>query len=211
MPEAPLQVDADGAVAAPARKVGPPSADLVIATVAILLSVLSVAVAIGNSLIQNRMVTAASWPFIQSYSNNIAGNDEGGRPVIALGFRNSGVGPAKVEAIEMFWRGRPMATNLALLRACCGAIVPGPHFGHGLQTNTVSPGVLVAGQSVSFLVLPRSPEVAGVWDALDRARGEITYHVCYCSVFDECWTTGAVSLHPARVKACPAAAPAFAR
>jgi hypothetical protein len=46
-----------------------------------------------------------------------------------------------------------------------------------------------------------------VWRALNTARNnDITYRICYCSVFDECWintVSGRNQLDPAPVDKCP--------
>jgi len=191
-------------------KTGHRFVDMAAAAAAIVISLISLAVGIENSRIQERLLTASSWPMIQFYTSDVSGGDGGGKPVIAFGLRNSGVGPAKVESVTMSWHGRTYTDNLALLRDCCGALTPGDHYGHGLQSNTASPTVMQAGEQHSFLVLPRGEGDDPVWDKLDTASQDIKVSVCYCSVFDECWRSDGVSLRPARVKSCPAG-PRFPR
>ncbi len=209
MPEPPLKVEPDAVQLEP-RKTGLNVLDLVITGAAILISLISLAVAIEHGRSQEKLVTAATWPFVQLYTSDVGGAEED-RRVIAMGLKNSGVGPAKIESVQMTWKGREVASSLEFLRACCGVASREPRYGHGLQSNTVSPGVLIAGQSASFLVMPWRPETAPVWDALDRARSEASLSICYCSVFDECWVTDGNTLRPKPVKACPKDTPPFAR
>jgi hypothetical protein len=43
-----------------------------------------------------------------------------------------------------------------------------------------------------------------MWNKFDRVRySELTYRVCYCSVFDECWITRLTTLKAQPVKHCP--------
>jgi hypothetical protein len=208
MSEPPLQVDPDGASAAP-RKTGHNIIDMMVAGAAILISLVSLGVAIQNSQVQNKMLTAASWPMI-SYFTSDAYLEDGHRQ-IRLGLINTGVGPAKIENVTMKWRGKPVTDILPFLEECCGAVVKDGHYGHGLLVNTVSPTVMMAGQQSSFIVLPDMPDAGQTWSRLDVARGDVEVEVCYCSVFDECWKSDGVSLHPPRVKSCPADQKPFPR
>ncbi len=210
MSEPPLQVDPDGVSAVP-RKVGHNLIDAAIAASAILISLVSLVVAIANSQAQEKLVEASTWPFIQIYSSDEVGTDTDPKRVISMGLRNGGIGPAKIESVRMIYQGHEVTSNIDFLNRCCGAnAVPG-HFGHGMQANTVSPVVMTAGQSQAYLVLPDSPGVTAVWDKLDVARNDVELQICYCSVFDECWMTDGVSLHPPKVKSCPVDTPSFAR
>ncbi|MDB5431662.1 MAG: hypothetical protein JWP35_2778 [Caulobacter sp.] len=206
MSEPPIQVDPEGASATP-RKTGHNVIDMLVAGAAILISLVSLAVAVQNSQVQNKMLTAASWPMVRYFNSNATVED--GKRVIRLGLINSGVGPAKVESVQMFYKGKPAPEVLPFLVACCGAQVHDGHYGHGLLISTVSPAVMMAGQQTSFFVLPETPEGAAVWSRMDVARDQIEVRVCYCSVFDECWQSNGISLHPPRVKSCPTDARPF--
>jgi hypothetical protein len=206
--EPPVQLDADGVAAAP-RKSGFKSLDMVIAGAAILLSLISLGVAIQNSRTQQKLVTASSWPLVMSYTNNLGEGAAKADHVISIGLANNGVGPAKVESVRMSWRGREMTSNRAFLRACCW--INGGPSSHDMQANIVSPNVLRAGDAAPFLVLPRSGDADPMWTALDRARLEVKLSVCYCSVFNECWMTDGRALDPPRVKSCPKDSPPFAQ
>jgi hypothetical protein len=200
MSEPPIQVDPDGASAAP-RKTGHNLIDMLVAGAAILISLVSLGVAIQNSQVQNKMLTAASWPMISYFTSNAT--VEGGKRMIRIGLVNAGVGPAKVENVTMRWKGKPVTDILPFLVECCGAVVKDGHYGHGLLLSTISPTVMMAGQQTTFFALPESPDNKETWSRMDVARNEIELSICYCSVFDECWLSDGVSLHPPRVKSCP--------
>jgi len=143
-----------------------------------------------------RMVAAASWPFLQLDSGN---GDDQGRPVISLTLQNAGVGPAKIETFELFWKGRAYPNADALLKACCAE----PNLSWATMTNPASGFVLRAGDSRRFFGFARSAQNAGVWAKFDQVRfSELSYRVCYCSVFEECWITGLTNLQAQPVKQC---------
>src|SRR4051794_39094352 len=63
-----------------------------------------------------RMVQASSWPFVEFSTHNV---DERGSPNVRLVLTNEGIGPARIETFELWWKGQPMASSEALLNACC--------------------------------------------------------------------------------------------
>ena len=166
-----------------------------------------------------RLVEANSWPFLQYTTSN---EDEHGNAVIEIGVINSGVGPAKLESFQVFWDGAPVASARDLLKTCCG-LQPGqlPSMADakgtaaeqiaqirevsksGLSSSQMAPSVIQAHQGQALLTLPLSERSAEVFQRLNIARGKLTVHACYCSVFDECWSSDLRSMTQQRVKACP--------
>ncbi len=187
------------------RKSGVPWLDLVIAITALLISTTSLVVAIVHSRTLERMadanarlVEANSWPFL-SYTTS---NYEESSAAIILGFANNGVGPAKVETVEISWKKTPEATAEDFLRDCCGYV---PDKANGLQ-RSLPTGVVRAGERVNFFVLPKTAADSSAWEKLNAARTnkDLSVDVCYCSVFDECWKDDIArfSLTPKRVDRC---------
>src|SRR5271163_2702097 len=95
--------------------------DLAIALSAILISMTSLIVTIVHSRALERMadanahlVEANSWPFL-SY-------DTANGETIGMSIVNDGVGPAKIEGIEVKWAGRPSPNAVEFLKACCGFV-----------------------------------------------------------------------------------------
>jgi hypothetical protein len=171
--------------------------------VALLVSVVSLWVAIATEKANQqmvdanyRMVAAASWPFLQMISSN---NDDG-TPRITLALENAGVGPAKIQTFEVFWRGKAYGSAFQLLSECCApnrTFIP-------MGTTPVQGVVLRAGDKRQFLAVDLRPDNTPVWQAFDKVRlNELTYRVCYCSVFDECWVSELLGARAERVKACP--------
>jgi hypothetical protein len=100
------------------------------------------------------------------------------------------------------------------MRACCD-----PHFtgaealkvselkGWDFITGLIAGSVIRAGESKGFITYDFDSHHTAAWHALDLARQRsMSYRLCYCSVFDECWvnTIGhGHQLDPARVDKCP--------
>jgi len=64
----------------------------------------------------DRLVAANSWPFLMHGTEN---QDPRGNPRISLGVENAGVGPARIQTFEVWWRDQPIAAADDLLTHCC--------------------------------------------------------------------------------------------
>lgn len=156
------------------------------------------------------LVAASSWPFVQ-----IAENDQtpDGKPGMTLFISNGGIGPAKLETFEVFWKGKAQRNPWELLGACCvppgassASTAAGPDLPFG--RSTTSGVVLRAGQVLNFLFLERTAEDAASLDALGSRLSELSFRYCYCSAFDECWLSEQHfgrphDMNPPRVRVCP--------
>ncbi|MDX2233814.1 MAG: hypothetical protein NW200_04885 [Hyphomonadaceae bacterium] len=180
--------------------------DMAVSLAALVTSIASITMAFHNGQSMDRLVTANSWPFpILENSNFIAGESR-----IELAVRNSGSGPAKLETVTMFYQGKAMANWRDLMRACC--LAPGAEASDDLIQNqtgymlsdTPTGSVLLPGEQVLLMSLARSDANLAAWDALNAVRFELTFEACYCSVFDDCWTTNLQTTRPKPVAQCPA-------
>src|SRR3954468_14872627 len=88
-PHPPVRVTPDGIDPEPHR-VGHRWLDLVLAGSAILISCISLIVAVEHGHTMQQLVAANSWPLLQSASSNL---DDSGRPSITLELQNVGIGP----------------------------------------------------------------------------------------------------------------------
>ncbi len=184
------------------------------ATLAVLvISVISLWVAIGTEDANRRMVEASSWPFLQVEKNNLNGQYH---QAIVYAVTNAGVGPAKIEGFELFWKGKQYTDALTYIHDCCGLDIKayrarrGAPGGSLIITGQVVNSVLRAGETRQLLTMPLGSDNAAVWHALDNARNETSFQTCYCSVFDECWGSNLVGdLSPKRVDKCPVPTSSF--
>ena len=183
--------------------------DISIAICILLISASSLIVAIVHSQTLERMadanarlVEANSWPYLGYDTDNALGPKEN---TIDMKITNNGVGPAKIESVELKWNGRAQRNPGDFLRACCG-YAPDPAH-HRLRTSgSIAGNVLRAGETIAFVTLFRMEGADPVWERLNHARDSsaLSVNVCYCSVFDECWVEDIPrkSLSPQRVDRC---------
>lgn len=182
--------------------------DLAVSVAALVTSVSSIVIALQNSSSMDRLVAANSWPFPVLVNSNF----ENSVPEVSIALRNSGSGPAKIESFSIFYDGQPMQSWPDILRACClapgagateqdliratdGAVVSGQPAGQ----------VLLPGDRATILKLRRTEGNEALWRELDAARFKMRFAVCYCSVFDDCWTSTLATTRPTPVKVCPRA------
>lgn len=187
--------------------------DTVLAVAALFVSAVSLWVGIRTENANEQLVAASTWPFLQISVDNATPE---GVPFLKFNVINSGVGPAKIESFEVFWKGRAYRSSKQLLRDCCGfksrggLVQPVSDKRTRLLTGTVQGFVLRAGETESFILYPLHEDDVKEWNALDQARKDITYRICYCSALNECWRnvlysdlSKAGQLQPAPVKSCP--------
>ena len=176
------------------HKTGHSLADKILAVTAIFLSGVSVFIAVHHGQTMERLVAANSWPNISYSTGNT--NDAGTRDYITLTLKNTGVGPARIDSFELFYKGVPMSGPVALMHACCAK----GQMSFGV--NTVNDEVLPARESISFLTLAKDVNKPETWDALNMERAAIEVRVCYCSVFNECWARDTRKRKPEKVAEC---------
>jgi hypothetical protein len=198
--EPPLAVSTEDIQAQP-RRTGHSLADLIISVSAIVLSVVSLVVAIQNAWTQREMVSASTWPFVTGWVK-IDSSEHG---VLQFGLSNSGVGPAKVHSFEVVYKGQPVSSARDLLRRCCGLPADPKAANAMLSPRTsvteVNEIVLRSGDDqTAFAYLP-DPANPALGRRFTRTLREIQFRGCYCSVLDECWKMNN-SMSPTRVKSC---------
>jgi hypothetical protein len=179
---------------------------LIIGGSALLLSLVSLAIAVLHGQTMESMahanaqlVQANSWPFLQVTTGNQGDN---GEKVIGLTVKNAGVGPAKIYSSELRYKGAVIHDWEKFLGACCN--VPGTSKLSFSSSSHANLNVVRAGEAVNILLVPGSDKNQLAWNKLNVARHDVSFKICYCSVFDECWTTNGQTLSPSPVKTCAA-------
>jgi len=176
------------------HKTGHSLADKILAVLAIFLSCVSVFIAVSHGRTMERLVAANSWPNLGYSTGNTS--DDGAGDEISLKIKNSGVGPARIDSFELFYKGAPEASAKDLVKACC-------QVAHGyLNVSTVIDEVLPARDTLPFLIVDKAKNDAAFWDKLNSERLQIRTRVCYCSVFEECWVRDSEQRRPERVNEC---------
>lgn len=176
--------------------------EFVVGACAIVVSIVSLFVAISANRTQERMLAASVWPSLLFSTSNAAPD---GSPRIGIDLLNRGTGPARVRWLEMYHHDAVLADWRDLLQRCCGAtpeqVARLPGFTSGVQNR-----VLGADEWVQMLQLPREDTPEPLWHALDRERQHIRMRACYCSVLDDCWIFDSRREDPEPVARCPAPA-----
>src|ERR1700679_1307311 len=91
--------------------------DIVIAVAALFVSAISLWVGVPQENANEQMVSASAWPFLQVQISNA---DSDAKLDLQFMVVNTGVGPAKIESFEVFWKGKPYDSAGGRPKACCG-------------------------------------------------------------------------------------------
>src|SRR5690349_4087635 len=204
MSEPPVNTGADEVHAEP-RKTGHHFLDLTIAFAAILISLISLGVAIHHGHVQQRLVAASSWPFLRfDFDNSRA---EGGGQLVTYSIINSGVGPAVLKSFTVDYNGKHVRGFVELLQACCGMardMEINKLLALGFRGESRPIGVIRARDQVVLFRFFRTPENVAMLDGVAAARDRVKFRACYCSIVGECWVSDLRSLDPEPVEACKA-------
>jgi hypothetical protein len=157
MSDPPIEAQPDGVQPRPAR-VGQRWLDLSIAAVAIVISLISLAVGFYNAQSQQRMVAATSWPFLD-YGTMQVGKR------LTLRISNEGVGPARLKSVIVRYHGREAHGLAELLQICCG-LAAGAGSAQltkigGVTLESRLTGLYRPGENLPIVVLDRAPTNAG--------------------------------------------------
>jgi hypothetical protein len=156
--------------------------DFIVATGAVIISLISLWVAQRSDSTQERLLAASVWPYVQYGTSNFANH----KHEILLILRNAGVGPARIRWMTLDYRGTPIKSPYGLTKACCERN-GSQSLTASLITSSVTHNVLVPHETVSFILVDKTPANAVAYNRLDHSLGHIRVHVCYCSVLDDCW------------------------
>ena len=202
MSEPPVSIDPEGVRAEP-RRIGKRWTDLAVTATAIVMSLISLQVGLDNARTQEMMLAATSRPILFFTTGN---RDNEGRPNITLVIRNDGAGPAFLKHLEVTYAGRSAKGGFDLLKMCCMTAEQVRRPDHDwlqLGTQRVGQTVRPAGDASTMIDMLRTEENKDVWERLNRARFQLKFDACYCSVLAECWRSDLSGLEPRQVDSCP--------
>lgn len=157
--------------------------EMAIAGSAILISIASLFVAIQQSRVMEDTVAAQTWPNVQISVNATLPGTDGAN--LSISVHNNGVGPARIESVELFDGRRPLA-DLSSIARMLGKEAGGRRVRAKVDGSVIAGTVLGAGESSQMLSLTTDhPEIwnAPVLNAVDR----IESRTCFCSVLDRCF------------------------
>jgi hypothetical protein len=181
--------------------------DITLAVSAVFISLMSLFLAIQHGRVMERMVEASTWAFVTvNFSNADATNFT---PHNRLTVMNKGVGPAKVEDLEVFYQGVAQPGPRALVNAI---LKTGGQETHGYIKSDVQGIVLSAKEEVNFLDFNTSSYSPEQYTALNQATSTLQFRACYCSVLDQCaiFDSRKGVRRPEVIKTCPVLETPFA-
>ena len=184
--------------------------DLIVASSAIFISVVSLVVSIEHGktmekmVDQNqKMVEASTMPILTIFGREF---DDSGKPMLQETLSNSGVGPAFIDRFEVRYKGVVYTEHVALLRACCAAELAKAAKNTHTQVfySNVSGFILPARQDIYPITIKPDKDGLDLYNAFNQVRdgNDLKFHACYCSVLDECWETNFDQQRPQPVKEC---------
>lgn len=208
------------------RKTGHRPFDFILPVAALFVSFVSILIAwhhgqvMKDLVYQNeKLVEAESLPYLQIETSNLEPDLR--TPALRLTVSNQGVGPARIAEVVMTVNGRAVPDFNSLVDRCCApGLLQNARAGakqfHGVRSGEVilsrlRDRMIRPGESVDAFDWPLTAANHDVVDRLEHAiAGDaVNVSVCYCSVFDDCWTRSDADRRPLSVKQCPAAAVAY--
>lgn len=146
---------------------------------AVLIGVCSLFVAIYDSALTRQGQRISVWPHVEIWPSISASG-------LSLMVINSGVGPARIEAAAVTASGERKRDWADAL----GAVIGEP-YEQDLWFSLVNGRVLRPGEEYAILRTVEGTQAPRVASAVrDQMRESVLdVHICYCSVYNECWVT----------------------
>lgn len=172
--------------------------DVVLGVSAVVISLISLFLAIQHGRVMEKMVEASTWPAVMvGYS---AANADGS-PHITIWATNKGVGPARLDSLEVFHEGVAQSDPQGLLKSILKPSDPNRHF--PVVQSDVLDNVFAPKDWLNFVDLPANRYDPEEYSRIRQAVSRLEFRFCYCSVFEECWALDTrKSPRPVSVKAC---------
>ena len=154
--------------------------ETLIALSAVLLSVCGLGIALYEASLIRAAQRASVWPHVE-----VAASLTDGR--VTLWTQNTGVGPARIEAAALSFQDESLPTWSSMLSRV-GVPDDSLAYYKSLLNGRVLPA---ASEKEAIFEVTSSSAAAAFTEAVASAvwDGSIDVEVCYCSVYDECWTT----------------------
>jgi hypothetical protein len=158
----------------------------------------AVAISLYQAALAREQQRASAWPYLVQ-SNSYAGIGA----AYTREVENVGVGPARIRMFQLRVDGRPVADWETAVRMLTGAPDSGIVYSSFGRGRVLSPG-----KSLTLLRLPPGAQAQRFWTA---AQTRLETIICFCSIYDECWSAGSSSADPTDVKSCAEDRPEEAR
>jgi len=149
-----------------------------------------------------KLVEAGSFPNVE-LGGAVAYTPKPDQLALDLSVENTGVGPARIQSIELWDNGKPLR-SVEEIGAAIKSAGDGVHGNAELEGATVIGSLLGAGKSKTFVRF-KFTGIKTWFPVLSKTLFGFESRVCYCSVFDECHVSDSrVSKgRPVSVGECP--------
>lgn len=186
--------------------------DIILGVAATIVSLVSLWLGLHSAHSMEKLVAANSFPYLElmrSTGSQVPMPDgKRTRQAVEYQLVNNGIGPARIEWVEMRFKGKPVRDLDELMNACCTGWTADDV--RNLNKRGGINGALVrAGGAVTMFSWVEPVESNTSFAVLHRQMDEVTWSACYCSVFDECSVRTHSSEKPESVKRCVAPAVSF--
>lgn len=154
-----------------------------IALSALLLSLCGLFISIYEASLIRKAQHAAAWPHVEVAASL-------GQEGVDLWVRNTGIGPARVRALAVSYQDETLTGWGDLARRVLGKAVGGV----GDAYQSMVGGTVLPADGTAESIFAVTAERGAEQGSIDRLRDEIVAGsvdilLCYCSVYDECWTS----------------------
>lgn len=188
--------------------------DIILGVSATVVSLVSLWLGLHSAHSMEKLVAANSYPYLELMRSNMSPSQLPGTDrhqlMVKYEMVNNGVGPARIEWVELKFKGKPVRNISELLDACCSELRGTNDVNEMDARGGINGSLVRAGGSVALFtwIEPMAPN--RIFTALHRQMDQIKYSACYCSVFDECYVRSDDDDHkPVPVKQCIAPAKPF--
>jgi hypothetical protein len=151
-------------------------------------AITAVVVSLYQASLARQQLRASAWPYLAQSSSYTPGN-----PYLRE-VSNDGVGPARIKSFSVFVDGKPVPTWNSAVRALIGEGEP------ALVYSSLGRGsVLPPAAKTAVLTLPPGARAVRFFQA---SQTRLRTVACYCSVYDECWTSDSDVREPRPTDTC---------
>lgn len=171
---------------APARSRMANFTNAILSGSATFIAIVALATGVYQAKLSRDQANAAVWPYlIQGHSGN------GGYARI---IQNVGVGPAKIRAFELRVDGHPMHSWQEMLDSLHLTLRQ-----KEFRWTTVARGIVQPpGSTIDVIQITDSADARAMFAAAPR----IDTWICYCSIYEQCWSATGADLEPKEVDKC---------
>lgn len=188
--------------------------EMLVSISALIVSVVSISVALQHGNTMQQLVTANSLPYLEIRSSNAVPTNDGSYvQAMSLELRNVGVGPADVQNVRVLVSGEAVSNYGEWVTRCCADVDQARQTRRVLANDTMlnqsRTHFIPAGESAPLFSTRRSEANGAAWDLAEQVRQRTRVEACYCSVLGECWVVNSGTDAREEVSACEATADRF--